>query len=250
MYIVDAIKQAKALRPFEYTVKECIAWCDELSSDIRRNYDERYSSKTVSGAVSVLLPPGIDIMDVSKVIMDGRELDKTDLRDFGITYEYEARGRRLKKNDGVPSDFEIIYRQQHEPIRYIDGVYTIIAYDGYFEIEDIGIYAGDTLKITVNDEYTVHITDIDDGKYYYTGDTLPAGVNPVHIYREIQDETLLPPPYDTAYVDFIIAKSCLYQGDQEGYASFAAQCNEKLTDYKKYADVNKPREKRKFTNWI
>ena len=248
MYIVDAIKQAKALHPFEYTIKECIAWCDELSGDIRRNYDERYSSKTVSGAVSVLLPPGIDIMDISKIIMDGRELDKTDLRDFGITYEYEARGRRLKKNDGVPSDFEIIYRQQHEPIRYIDGDYSIIPTDNdYFCIEDIGIYVGDTLKI---DDYTVHITDIDNGMYYYTGDYLPTDMKTVHVYREIQDETLLPAPYDTAYVDFIIAKSCLYQGDQEGYASFAAQCNQKLQDYKKYADVNKPRERRKFTNWL
>ena len=39
MYITDVIKQAKALHPSEYTDLEYIKWCDELSADIRRNYD-------------------------------------------------------------------------------------------------------------------------------------------------------------------------------------------------------------------
>ena len=263
MYITDAVKQAKELHPNEYSVRECIRWCDELSSDIRRNFDERYATKTVTGAASVLLPSGVDITDISKIIMDGRELDKTDLRDFGITYEYCPKGRILKKNDGSVSDFEIIYRQPYVPIRYIDmskvltrqypNEYFTLHNGGGVRMTDSDIYVGDTLTITAGpNKYTVHITGIEDSyKFYYTGSSLPnvAGLG-VNIYREIQDETLLPPPYDTAYIDFINAKVSLYQGDPEAYATFAAQYTEKLEDYRRYMNLNKPRVKKKIINWM
>lgn len=252
MYITEAIERAKQLHPNEYSVKECIDWCDELSSDIMRNYNEQYGKITAGAAHEVLLPENVLIEDVARVIMDGKELDKTNLLGFGVQWEYSVHGRTLKKTDDGVSDFEIIYRQPHIPTRYIDTDCEITAGDGYFKCDDIGIYAGDTLKIKSGEsEYTVYITDIVTGdsgtKYMYSGDTLTSGN--VNIRREIQDMTLLPAPYDAAYIDFLNMKVSLYQGDESGYQAFTAQFSAKMSDYSAYINRNKPREKKKIINW-
>lgn len=254
MYITNVIEIAKKLHPSEYSALEYIRWCDELSAKIMRNYNESYSEKTETGSC-VLLPPGIDIDDISKIIMDGKELVKTDLRDFGIDYRYSARGRELKKNDGTVSEFRIIYRTPHDPIRYIDTDAAFTFGDGYFMCGDIDVYSGDTLTITSGeDTYTVYVIDIiaeEDGAHYlYDGDTVPEGTRTVHVYREIQDMTLLPAPYDSAYIDFCNAKVSLYQNDSAAYNAFMSQYTSKMSDYERYITRNKARVKRKFMNWL
>jgi len=256
MYITEVIERAKALHPSEYTVREYLHWCDELSAEIMRNYDECYSEKVGTGS-SILLPPGIDIADISKIIMDGKELAKTDLRDFGIDYRYSARGRELIKNDDTVSEFRIIYRTPYDEIRYIDEDVEMVFGDGYFSCPDIDIYEGDTLVITDGDtEHTVHVmeiecTDEDNARYVYECDTdIAGGTRTVHVYREIQDETLLPAPYDTAYIDFCNAKVSLYQGDSGAYNAFMAQYLAKINDYARYITRNKPRAHSKFRNWM
>ena len=254
MYITEVIERAKSLHPSEYSPLEYIRWCDEVSAEIMRNYNESYSEKTETGS-RVLLPPGIEVADIAKIIMDGKELTKTDLRDFGIDYHYSARGRELKKNDGTVSEFRIIYRTPYEPIRYIDTD-TEVTFNGrYFICGDIDVYAGDTLTVTIGENtYTVHVIDIiaeEDGAHYiYDGDAVPEGTQTVHVYREIQDMTLLPAPYDTAYMDFCNAKVCLYQGDSAGYNAFMSQYLTKIQDYERYITRNKPRIKRLFMNWL
>ena len=255
MYITEVIERAKSLHPSEYSVLEYIRWCDEVSAEIMRNYNESYSEKTETGS-SVLLPPGIEVADIAKIIMDGKELTKTDLRDFGIDYRYSARGREFKKNDGTVSEFRIIYRTPYEPIRYIDTDAVFTFGDGHFVCGDVDVYSGDTLNITDGDnEYRIYVVDIvvQDGEvalYLYEGDEVPAGQRTVHVYREIQDMTLLPAPYDTAYMDFCNAKVCLYQGDSAGYNAFMSQYAAKIQDYERYITRNKPRVKRMFMNWM
>ena len=254
MYITEVIERAKSLHPSEYSALEYIRWCDEVSAEVMRNYNESYSEKTETGS-SVLLPPDIDITDVAKIIMDGKELTKTDLRDFGIDYSYSARGRELKKNDGTVSEFRIIYRTPYEPIRYVDTDAELTFGDGYFMCGDIDVYAGDTLTVTSGDEvHKVYVIDIiaeEDGAHYiYEGDAFPEGVQAVHVYREIQDTTMLPAPYDTAYIDFCNAKVCLYQSDSAGYNAFMSQYLTKIQDYERYITRNKPRVKRMFMNWM
>lgn len=256
MYITNVIEIAKKLHPSEYSVEEYIRWCDELSAEIMRNYNESYSEKTETGSC-VLLPAGIDINDISKIIMDGKELDKTDLRDFGIDYRYSARGRELKKNDGTVSEFRIIYRTPYEPIRYVDMDVTFVTGDGFFKCPDINIYAGDTLIVTNGDsKYRIYVVDIiaddEEGvRYIYEGDEMPSGMSKiVHVYREIQDMTLLPAPYDSAYIDFCNAKVSLYQNDSAAYNAFMSQYTAKMSDYEKYITRNKARVKAKFMNWL
>lgn len=238
MYITDVIKQAKALHPSEYTDLEYIKWCDELSADIRRNYDIKYDSISSSGA-DLMLPEGVTINDVAKVIADGRELKKTDLRDF--------------LNNGfsdTPKSLRIIYACAHKPIRYINESKSAFFEDGFFKTE-LDFYVGDTIKITEGElSYVIHITDFADEGFVYEGDSVPAGEREVHFYREITDSTLIPAPYDSAYIDFVNARVSLYQGDDSAYRTFMGQFNRKISDYRNYLTRNMPRAEAKFKNWF
>lgn len=255
MYIADVIENAKRLYTSEYTVKEYIDWCDELSADIRRNYNVSYDSVKAHGS-KVLLPEDVEINDISKIIMDGRELKKTDLRDFGIEYEYSETGKVLKKNDGTVCDFEIIYALPHIPIRYIDEDVEVIFEQGSFTIKnqysDVFFVPGDNVIVTDGEQrYKALIWDIEtDNKYIYRGSSIPVGERTVHMFREFDERTLIPAPYDTAYMDFVNSKVALYQGDTDAYSSFMGQFNVKMNDYRKYLTRNMPRSEAKFINWL
>ncbi len=249
MYITDVIKQAKALHPSEYTDLEYIRWCDELSADIRRNYDIEYGSISSSGA-KIMLPEGITINDVSKVVADGRELKKTDLREYGFTYDYSEKGSVIKRSSLAPQSFTVIYSCPHKPLRYIDEKINALFEEGIFKAE-IDLCIGDTIKITEGEAvYTVHITNFAEEGFVYEGDSVPAGEREVHFYREITDSTLIPAPYDSAYIDFVNAKVSLYQGDESAYRTFMGQFNRKMNDYRCYLTRNMPRTEAKTKNWF
>lgn len=249
MYITDVIKHAKELYPSEYTDEEYLRWCDELSADIRRNYDIKYSSITSSGA-SILLPAGVTINDVSKVIADGKELKKTDLRNFGFSYDYSEKGNVIKRSGEAPQDFTVIYASTHRALRYINEKKRCEFGKGYFKVE-LDLFIGDTIKITDGRYvYTVNITDITDEGYVYAGDNVAIGTREVDFYRVITDQTLMPPPYDSAYIDFVNARVSLYQGDDSAYRTFMGQFNRKINDYRCYLSRNMPRTDAKIRNWF
>lgn len=249
MYISDAIAYAKRLVPSEYTSDEYLRWCDELSADIRRNYDIQYGKFTDRGNL-ILLPEGVTENDIAKIVMDGKELKKTNLLDFGIRYEYTNAGRFLKKTDSSVSDFEIIYKIPYSAIRYVNEDCEASFTDGRFSAP-VHILPGDNLQITAGEnKYMIIVTDMDNEGYTYIGEAVPTGTYNVNILRQVTEETLLPPPYDSAYIDFLNAKVCLYQGDTNGYRTHAEQYNTKLRDYRTYLSRNMPRNVIKFTNWI
>ncbi len=250
MYISEVIQRAKTLFPTEYSPKEYILWCDELSAYIRKNLDPLYQ-KIKCSTSCVLLPEDITINDIAKIIMGERELKKTDFRDFGIEYQYTPEGIRLAKKDEKACDFEIIYALSYRPIRYIDDTYDAEISNNRLVIKDIPLLENDTIKVTSEDTASiVTITKKDGDTYYVTGDILPTFKGQVKIYRFIKDKTLLPAPYDSAYIDFVNAKASLYQGDKHAYNAFMSQYNSKISDYKYWLNRNKPRTEARFKNWF
>ncbi len=247
MYITDVIQKAKQLHPTEYTDKEYLDWCDELSADIRNNYNIQYATIKCN-APEVLLPEGVDINRISKIIMDGHELKKTDLRDFGIDYAYFVEGRGIRKTDGSASDYEIIYALPHLPTRYINKEADVEFGDQSFSCTEATFAVGDSVK--VDDTYNVLITDVGENVFHYSGDIIPEGKRKAKLFLEITDKTLLPPPYDTAYMDFVNAKASLYQGDTAAYKTFMGQFNSKMLDYRSYLTRNMPRSEARFINWL
>lgn len=249
MYITEVITSAKSLYPSEYSLKEYLRWCDELSADIKRNYDITYNLLESTNGTAIL-PEGVTINDISRIVADGAELRKTDIRDAGYICEYGERGRVYKETGEAPKNLKIYYAVPYTPIRYVDEDVSLTFMPHGFSGGIIDLREGDFIKITIdNTEYKGVVDGFDGESYKFTGDTLPQGTFMAHIYREIMEKTEMPAPYDTAYIDFVNAKAAFYEGDKNAYASFMSQFNSKFKEYSNYITRNKPRVKSKFYNW-
>lgn len=63
----------------------------------------------------------------------------------------------------------------------------------------------------------------------------------VKISDPINDETVVPPPYDAMYIDYILAKCCYYQRDYETYNQHIMLFDTRLDDFAKwYIERNMP----------
>lgn len=264
MYIAEAIEMAKSLRPNEYSIPEILKWCDELSADIKLNYDPDYSMLEGCGSEILQLPQNVTINDITKVIVNERELMPETLNDFGIEYKYDEKGRVLKLRSSDAVNYKVIYITPYEPIRYINETIDI-TFDTsnnkkYFKLannKDINIWVGDTLSITIsNNTYSVKIDAIESVNnsiryYYICSSAISSGsVTGAKVYREIQDKTPVPAPYDTMYIDFIVMKAALFSGKQDIYNSFGAQVANKLQDYQLYLKRGLPKNRTQFRHWL
>ena len=251
MHLTKAIEAAKALRPDEYTVEEYISWCNELSCDLFLNYDKKFRKITAHGKKEIMLPENVDIYMIEKVTADGREIRKTDLYDFSNRYMYYEHGRSVFKVPDSVNNIEIVYQEPYEPVRCINETVTVRADSETFETEDIGIYMGDTLIFTKDEkEYTVAVISCEGNTYTYSGDTLPSGTDEYNIRREIQEITVCPAPFDYMYIDFLIAKSCLYSGDTNAYKNHMAAFSLKQNEYGKWIARRRGIREKKLINWF
>lgn len=249
MYITEVIEKAKSLHPNEYTVEECIDWCNEFSAEISKLFELDRVCIKLNSEGEVLLPQGTDICDILRVYADGRLIRKADLQDFGYEISYSENGICFKRKSDVPHETEIICRKPYTPVRVIDSEKKVKASNSVLECDE-NLFVGDTVKISYDgSEHTIYITDVTDNGFVFDGNIGFDGEKKVRIKREITEKTLLSSPYDTAYIDFICAKCALYQGDCETYNAFTAQITEKLKGYRLYLTQNMPRTKSKFYNW-
>ncbi len=250
MYITKAIETAKILNPDEYTVEEYIMWCNELSCDLFLNYDKKFKTLTTHSGGEIALPENVTIYMIEKITVDGREIKKTDLYDFANLYTYSVRGRNVLKVPSGSVSCEVVYQEPYTPIRCIDCDVSVTASGNMFSCEDIGIYAGDTLTVkTDSSEYEIHVISISDDGYRYSGNTLPGGTYNCNIKRLIQEKTVCDAPFDYMYIDFLIAKSCLYSGNSNGYSNHIAAYSAKLAEYASFISRRKGHRTRKFINW-
>lgn len=74
----------------------------------------------------------------------------------------------------------------------------------------------------------------------------------IPISDPITDETVVKPPYDAMYIDYLIAKCCYYQRDYDAYNQHILLFNNTLSDYAKwYIERNMPERdtKNRVNNW-
>ncbi len=255
MYINDVIRQVKQYYPSEYDEAEMYIWCDEVSSMLavedRTVYKTVYISSDGSGHIP--LPEGVRIENIYSVTADGKELEKLDFINGDLS-SY--------------SKVTVIYEEPYYPIR-------LPRYRGSasFASDDDGVYirlgnneflTGDTINITTsqgaafaesvpvlgkmpdpeNSGLYLLVTDPEavDG----SGDPLPDCV----ITRSVTDETVCAAPYDSMYVDYILAKINLYQRDSDSYNRHMTAFNSRLAAYKKWLINHMPSRDRdcKFIN--
>lgn len=253
MYINDVIKNVKRLYPSEYSDEEMYIWCDEVSSMLTIE-DRNVFKETVLRADkngTFLLPEDVNIENVESVFANGRCLEKSDFRNIFI---HENRG--YLKDTNI---LRVVYLQPYYPIRLAKyrGEVSVSNDGSCFEISFNEFASGDIISICINEyefsdiplfetEYATPSkcvlktteTDIPDGEY-----------TDCVITRLVTDKTVCSAPYDSMYIDYILAKINMFQRDMQSYNHHMTAFNSRLSAYKKWIINHMPPEDGKLKNW-
>lgn len=247
MYISEVVERAKSYFPSEYDDEEMYRWCDEVSAMLMSEDRNVFVKETVlpSADGSVILPESVDYENIAVIRCNGKVLEKADFRTM-ISGKY------------VNKPLEIVYMKPYLPIRSVtySGAAKINKEQGIISINMPMFFENDIIKITmdavkckaqviktefVGDEYAMTVICESIDSMAESGD--------VTISRVITDKTVCNAPYDSMYIDYIIAKICMYQRDFDTYNRFMSAFNSRLNAYKKWLVNNLPQKCGKFKNW-
>lgn len=256
MYINDVIRLVKNYYPSEYSDEEMYIWCNEVSSMLavedRNVFREVYLKPNKKGYI--LLPEGVDIENIESVTQGGTILEKQDLRYFGRKLYCGASGGAIVK---------IVYLEPYHPIRltkYRGEIYVNDAGD-MLSLDACEFLFGDSINIRVPGANEISIENVPilnisykSGKYIITtAPQLLTGIagrsKEVSITRVVCDKTICAAPYDSMYVDYILAKINLYQRDTEAYNQHMTAFNSRLSAYKRWLINHMPPAESRFKNW-
>ncbi len=193
----------------------------------------------------ILLPMNVGFENIISVRAGGRELKKEDLRGMGNI-----------KNCSLPA--EITYLKPYSSIRTVvyNGDIEIDKTQSRVIINENSFRKGDSVIFTVDNisaELQILDTEACNGKYcIYTPqgslDNFPDA-DKGKIERIVTEKTVCDAPYDTMYIDYIIAKICMLQRDFETYNQFMTSFNSRLLAYKRWITNQLPQAGGKLKNW-
>ena len=269
MYINDVIRRVRGYYPNEYDTTELYSWCDEVSAILavedRPTYKEKVLPLSADG--TVYLPDGVKFENIERVIADGVELKKEDIRDFAkSTINIKGYNAKVRDASILPkaSSVTVVYLAPYEPIRLckyngsikIHNSSTIKIKNSDFVVGDILTMQGSDNNVIAPavpviqidyepfDEYAYTLTSTDDA----LSDITSTDFNGI-ITRTVTDETLCDAPYDSMYIDYVIAKINMYQRDIAAYNQHMTLFNSKLDSYKKWIVSRMPQSRSTFINW-
>lgn len=232
MKLMKAIEAADALCPNHYTLEEKIGWCDEVSAEIRRTVLKKYDviETEVDSYGNVVLPADIPAERAEMVFCDGKLLNKHDFRSFF------ARADEDDIRPVRPSKLRVVYLTLPDRVRYIDIRGEFNTGDNYIEIDLPPFKEGDMIEICSLGEIDTAEPDWDNCKCAYVmeayldkiildSDILtPETSSKLAIRRVIDDVTEADEaPYDSMYIEYLLAKYALYQHDYPGYNAHMTQ---------------------------
>lgn len=247
MYIEDVIEQVKKLCPSEYDSAEMYLWCDEVSAMLmiedRNVFVKERFRPDVQGRI--LLPDGVKFENIISASVNGKSLRKEELSNF-----------KMKVASGA--EVMLVYLKPYTPIRVLsyNGEAIIDRDASNIVITDSRFRVGDNINITVADKTkTLSVLDVKPvGDGYAL--CVPCGTIDdldesefVKIERIVTDKTVCDAPYDSMYIDYIIAKICMYQRDFDTYNQFMTSFNSRLDAYKKWIINQLPQAGGKLENW-
>ncbi len=248
MELLQVISKADALCPNHYTLEEKLHWCDEVSASIRREIKKIYNTveTRVYTSEELVLPEDIDFSDIETAYVNGKQMDKVDFRSF-------AEGN-LPKGISLPATIRLVYLTRALPVRYVNLKGTYDLGENFIKIDGVNLYPGDCIE-------WVHLSDISqepnwneatktyiidqvyDGLVVEDNTFQPQTQAPLAIRRVIDDLTEIDDlPYESMYMEYLLAKMAFYQRDYEAYSAHTTQYNllwEGLRrDYKTRAPLN------------
>lgn len=263
MKINTVIDQVEQFKPSEYDTTEFYIWCNEVSAMLAIEDRRVYRSITLNIAPddTILLPDGVNIEHVEEISVGNKKLNKCDLRT-------DMSGRLdISCISSSPAfrTASVVYIAPYEPIR-------LIKYIGYAEldpdentilIKDCEFAPGDTVFTEINHEVSgaipvldIEFSDDDTCRSFIltVADGSLDDLTELHsdnavIRRVIDDDTVCEAPFDSMYVDYIIAKIALYQGDISTYNNHMNIFNATLARYKSWLAERMPKKNYSFKNW-
>lgn len=273
MYINEVIRQADALDPNEYTLNEKYAWIDELNALLMQEHMRKYASADLEPMKdgAYLLPGGITFEMVDKIIAHGREIEKYDLRSFGIDPVYTPRERfYMPVHCRAGGAITVIYLAQAQPIRtarvenltiHTQETMSGGNYFDYADIENCPFQEGDALKLSraasdadwLNSEVTVAEVDVTLRRVYFWPAAFSVSGQKTACIAEriVTEQTLVPPPYDRMYIDWIIAKIGFYQNNYVVYNQNMNKFYNTLRQFDNWYISRAPMNKdNKIRNWF
>lgn len=259
MYINDAIRLAQNYFPSEFPVSDMYIWCNEVQAMLvsEDRYIYREQTVHIDSSGTLLLPENVKLEHIERIYSGNDETPKETL--IGIS---KSRYKTPLANKTV----NIIYQSPYEPIRLVKYNGSCEISDGKLHISDCGFFPDDMIIIqfspeTENTEITnpIPVSDIsfdetDTHKYILhipkeVTDGKTGAYDNITLTRYVTDRTVCPPPFDSMYVDYILAKINLYQRDTAAYNQHMASFNSRLDAYKKWLMSRLPQKRTDFKNW-
>lgn len=228
--------------------------------------EDRHTYRRMTLPVSVdgsfMLPEGVDMENIVYVISGERVLNKEDMREYGNRkfYVKGLNGKAVHNSTRLPQYVEVDYLVPYQLIRRVryHGGVSLDKENAEIRIDICEFIAGDTVSITVGDETIEQLSVLgiryDDGYIL----TVPLGSldsmtetqsDEGLIVRIVTDLTVCPPPFDSMYTDYILAKINMYQRDMESYNQFMTAFNSRLSAYKRWLISRMPKGEGRFKNW-
>ena len=270
MFINEVIDHVRSVYPTEYDDYEMYLWCDEVSSMLAMEDRNMYEllMLPILDEGEILLPEGVDIENIEYIMVGGKELNKRDLRMYG--------GRRVyvkgKNGAFLPNEVSeamyagVVYLKPYSPIRltaYLGGI-TIDKDRGSFTIGSREFEPGDNVDIILSpdassktkfDAVPVFSVEYTDEGWLYTvpkdlfSDVTVTDNMTAKMVRKVTERTLCGPPFDTMYVDYLLAKIMLCQHDSESANIHLTLFNSRLAAYKNWVIKRMPSGDCTFRNW-
>lgn len=233
MKIMEAIERADALCPNHYTLEEKLSWCDEVSAELRRGPMKTYDmiETEIDSFGCVQLPDGLPFERIEAVFYNEKLLDKQDFRSF--IRDYKDSGMAF----AMPKHIKAVYLTLPEKIRNIDirgefdtGVNCIeMEFQPFKEEDKLEIAEISDLEDTPvwEEAVSAYVMEAWQDKIILDRDELTAQTGArLAIRRIIDDVTEIDEaPYDSMYIEYILAKAALYQHDYVGYNAHMTQYN-------------------------
>ena len=261
MYINDILRRVNKLYPSEYDDMDMYIWCDEVSAMLAVEDRQVFRELIMPYKDKILLPEGVRFENVTKVfaISGGREAELTK-RDFR-TIPYDR--RELLEVLPACDRIRIVYAQPFVPIRIIiyDGAIVLDDHNNTIRIKDNEFLRGDTLVMKLGDDYieNIHVfdtyADSSDLRYSFIKvndgalDNADTSATEGKIQRIITDKTYCDPPFDTMYIDYVLAMIHKYQHDTSGYNQYISSFNSRLAAYRRWLVDKLPYDDGQFINF-
>ena len=247
MELMKAIGLADGFCPNHYTLEEKLLWCHEVSAGLRRKIKRLYETiETRPGRLDeVVLPDGIETEDIAAAYLNGHLIDKADLRDLAGLFQQDT-GLWHK-----PLLLRLVCLTKAEPVRNIEVTGEFDLSENRIGMEFPPFREGDTLECVLlgsasaEPDWSTAVrgyvmeTDLDGILLQDDAFTPQTGAN-LAIRRVIDDLTEVEAPYDTMYVEYLLAKMAHYQHDYEGYTAHMTQYNNLYEEYKRNYKLHSP----------